>query len=976
MCHRLRNILLIVFLVLLPYCMEAAQTAADSAYQRLSRFVQNIATFNRILPQEKVYLHFDNTAYYIGETIWFKAYVVRADTHRQTDLSGILHVQLITREGTVIDSRKLKIVDGQCDGSFDLKEQYASGYYEVRAYTQYMLNFGNIQWDYEKEAEAFFFNEEYCRRFYQENGTVFSRVFPVYQKPSSPGGWHEKVIRSRPRITGLLENWWKRQPGPQVKFYPEGGNLVKGLTSRVAFEIRGEQGEALSVRGLVKDRSGKTLTALKSDIRGRGEFYLLPQPGQKVTIQYKGKHYDYDLPNALSRGYVMTIRQIQSKKSSDETLQISVAGSDSLCMDLLGLTVVCRGRPLVFETLQPRRNIKGMTECHMEIATDLLEEGVCQVTLFSTNGQVYAERLVFVGHPEKRQAGVSINAQRTAYDPLQKVRIELKSESDGKVLAGTNLSVSVSDQAHREKTYTEENLMSNLLLSSDLYGFVENPSYYFGKGSKRKYDLELLMLTQGWRRYDFRQMTGQEQFVFRYRPEQRLGVSGRIYPLGGVSLLRKLRLQRGMNVVAYLEIDSFAVEGITKASPKGEFAFTIPEFSGQTLLFLRAWDNRDSTVTDSLTAGNKLLRRLVKAHRERPQEEFHMFSRKHYASEYYIVLHEGWMPHVRMLDYYETHPYEYERDETLAESMGLTVAEKGMGDEDYNMELGEVGISAKQILRRLDLSSPAIRLDMMDEMNLQLDLGMFYGSVSKGDIALNAVMRHGIRGVGDGTDKHKYEYGQRIETLYNNDDTDKATGEVSLLDDLLYGLVSAREEGMDRDGLHYSGDRDKDKPYYMHRYLNEQVKYQESNKVDVTRTNYPDSVKNVEYKSLDAVKKLNIFSDKTDRRIMDISEIRHVYSSTYIVDYEYGERVPMYRGRRLLFRGYSHPDDFYSPDYSHIDLKDPPKDYRRTLYWNPDLKTDDQGRATIEFYNNSTCRHMTISAEGLGPDGQLLVLER
>ena len=110
MRHKLHDIL-IVLLVLLPYFkMEASEATADSVYQRLSRFVQNIATFNRILPQEKVYLHFDNTAYYIGETIWFKAYVVRADTHRQTDLSGILHVQLITREGTVIDSRKLKIV--------------------------------------------------------------------------------------------------------------------------------------------------------------------------------------------------------------------------------------------------------------------------------------------------------------------------------------------------------------------------------------------------------------------------------------------------------------------------------------------------------------------------------------------------------------------------------------------------------------------------------------------------------------------------------------------------------------------------------------------------------------------------------------------------------------------------------------------------------------------------------------------------
>ena len=151
----------------------------------------------------------------------------------------------------------------------------------------------------------------------------------------------------------------------------------------------------------------------------------------------------------------------------------------------------------------------------------------------------------------------------------------------------------------------------------------------------------------------------------------------------------------------------------------------------------------------------------------------------------------------------------------------------------------------------------------------------------------------------------------------------------------------------------------------------------EQAEVDVTNFVYPDSVRNVRYKLIEAARRLNIYCDKTDRKTMDISEVRNVYSEMYVTDFEYEDILsPIYKGRKMRYYGYSQPIEFYSPDYSHIDLKDPPKDYRRTLYWNPDLKTDDQGRATIEFYNNSTCRHLTISAEGLSPDGQILVLER
>jgi len=158
----LRKVFLFVLIELFSIIkMEAQQ---DPNTVKLLSFVKNINTFNRQFPQEKTYLHFDNTGYFVGEFIWFKAYVVRADNHHLTELSKILYVELVSPEGFVVESRKLKIENGQCHGEFLLKDSLFAGFYEIRAYTANMLNFGN--------------------------DGIFSRVFPVYDKPLQAGNFN------------------------------------------------------------------------------------------------------------------------------------------------------------------------------------------------------------------------------------------------------------------------------------------------------------------------------------------------------------------------------------------------------------------------------------------------------------------------------------------------------------------------------------------------------------------------------------------------------------------------------------------------------------------------------------------------------------------------------------------------------------------------------------------------------------------
>ena len=144
---------------ILLFCMIlcCVNVSGETADQRLTAFARKAVLFNRNFPQEKAYLHFDNTGYFLGETIWYKAYVVNAIDNSPTALSKTLYVEMLTQEGEVLESQKIKINNGVGSGSFTLPDSLPGGFYQVRAYTRGMLNFG----------------QEY----------LFSRVFPMYSVP-------------------------------------------------------------------------------------------------------------------------------------------------------------------------------------------------------------------------------------------------------------------------------------------------------------------------------------------------------------------------------------------------------------------------------------------------------------------------------------------------------------------------------------------------------------------------------------------------------------------------------------------------------------------------------------------------------------------------------------------------------------------------------------------------------------------------
>ena len=338
-------------------------SAQQSTTKQLADYVKHINRFATECPQEKVYLHFDNTGYYVGDTIWFKAYTVYAETVKPTTLSRVLHVELVTPRGEVVDSRKLKIENGQCHGEFALSRDYRGGFYEVRAYTRGMLNFGD---DY-----------------------IFSRVFPVYSEPEVAGNYEEKEMDS-------FFGEKKERPSSEtydkvnITFFPEGGHAVKGLRSRIAFRATGKNGEDIAISGNLYNKAGEPVAALTTLHQGMGVFELTPEEDEyKAIVAYEGKNYTIPFKEMLPEGYTMIVNNLHPS-----SLQVTLQKSVSLPYDTVAVSVTCRGRVYAVEAFG-----LGAEPYTFSISKEKFPAGCLQITAFNTDGDILAERLVFHAKP-------------------------------------------------------------------------------------------------------------------------------------------------------------------------------------------------------------------------------------------------------------------------------------------------------------------------------------------------------------------------------------------------------------------------------------------------------------------------------------------------------------------------------------------------------------------------------------------------
>lgn len=814
--------------ILLLSQLSMPPLSAQSVTDSLAGYVKNINQFSQLNPQEKVYLHFDNTGYYLGETIWFKAYIVDATHNTNTSLSKVLYVELLSPQGNVEDSRKLKIQDGQCHGEFQLGSKYRSGFYEIRAYTRSMLNFGDE-----------------C---------MFSRVFPVYQTPKAAGDYADKKMdspqilvnqREKPEKTGRIA----------LSFYPEGGNAVIGLRSRIAFKATGDKGQDLDITGTVYNAAGNPVATLNTLHQGMGFFELTPETAEyKVAVESEGKKHNFSLTRIIPLGYVMQVDHL-----NDTIIQVRLQKSPALPTDTLALSVSCRGKVYAAKTIRA-----GNEPNTFHFSKVGLPAGCLQFTLFDRQGKVFSERLIF-NTGTAHYLTVEARPVQTTYRPLKRVEMEFHVKDKAGNPVNTNFSLAVRDMETELHTDYQDNILTHLLLSSDIKGYIENPMQYFTSPNRTsQFRLDLLMLVQGWRRYNWQTMAGVIPFDVKYYAEEGLDISGKV--LGW----SKDKGEAGGTVTYWMLKDGEAFHGKCQTDENGKFHFQLP---------------------DSAKIGQK----------------------RNLGLQYKM---KGKRKHCRiLLDRPSPQGKSYSFHDTFVKDTLVIIEEQP--DSLQKTSIMETQYLEEAIVRK-EKSKPDIVLNVEADITTLQDKGAKYpGTV--GDY-----LQHRVTAIGG---PPGYNYGS-IKTIYLNAGSHTHDPDTK----------TKNPHTTDRNRLPIE-ERDIDNVRQIDIYYKDKMAWQ--------RIICPLCFHGTSYEPAVLI-------------------LVKPYSGNLHEEYKAGIRQTHYNG-------YSPSKEFYQVDNSE---KLPGEtDFRRTLYWNPNIKTDRQGKVKISFYNNSHCKRASFSAAGITPEGTLIIGE-
>ena len=573
----LRKLLYTLTLLLFISTATVAQSPLDTLAMRA-------IMVNQLFPQERVYLHFDNTAYYLGETMWFKAYTTSGLADNEKPQSRVLYVELCAPEGYVVETKKYKLDEnGRCHGEFELRKELLSGYYEVRAYTRYMLNWGE--------------------------GAIFSRVFPVYDKVNGDNYEFKKMLD---RKRGFMSDgkWVTEElPPADLKFYPEGGHLVEGIPTTVAYEFLDNEGKP--GRDSIFIFADKELL-LKSvpTHAGADTFVFTPKADIKYRAEVKigKKKHKFELPKIEQRGVVINLSQ--AADSATVTIKNNIDFQTPL-----GIAVLNRGVLINYETFSSNEKNKQIT-----LATDSLPEGVNRVVVFANSNIPLAERQFFVRHknilPGDRQTvklTTKVNGLKPddiILQPHEKITLTVERE-DGKPIEETaDFSVSVSDAATRQVMSYTHNMYTHMLLGSELKGYIPDAAQYFTDSSdETRRNLDLLMLTRGWTSYDWDKLTT-KHVSLKQQKETGLGIQGKFYKQTKNTKFGELNQyfltpQRNTDIKFEISYDDSIIHQYQFASDEdGAFKIETEEFTGTkgTLLTPELDMNRqmDSTYVFSI----------------------------------------------------------------------------------------------------------------------------------------------------------------------------------------------------------------------------------------------------------------------------------------------------------------------------------------------------------------------------------------
>ena len=477
-------------LILFVLILTSAGFADEDLRTRRIRDALNKFTY--FYPQQKVFLHLDKDIYRGGDNLWIKAYLVSGLDHLPDTISTNLYVELISPFKTRVEIKRFQMFTGFGIGDFRLSDTLPEGLYQIRAFTSWMQNFDTD--------------------FYFEKN--FQLINSGYRKLISPkqARNNQKELDDREKISGDID----------LQFMPEGGYLVDGIESVVAFKAINKLGKGIDTEGVITDDKGNIAATFKSFYKGIGTFTLKPEQGKKyvAVTREDNKEMRTPLPQSLETGLVMGAEDHPDRVSL-RFVSTKPKTADPTANELIIIGQV--GGRIYYEAIIKLENRIAA----LEIPKAVFPDGIMQLTAFSGRGGPLAERLVFVNRHNFMK--INFMASDTSTTEGKKILLEIQTTDAGSRPLIANLSLAVTRELSSQAPANRDNILSNLLLSSDLKGYIEDPLDYFDSQSPAALKaIDNLMLAQGWRRFDWNKLLAGEYPKIMYHEERGLTVFGKI----------------------------------------------------------------------------------------------------------------------------------------------------------------------------------------------------------------------------------------------------------------------------------------------------------------------------------------------------------------------------------------------------------------------------------------------------------------
>jgi hypothetical protein len=489
--------------------------------------------FRKTSFNEKIFAHTDKDFYLAGEIIWFKLYVVSADDNKPTSLSRVAYVEVVDKDQKPVLQCKIALDKGAGNGSLYLPGSLNSGVYKIRAYTNWMKNF---------TADYYF------------------------EKPIT-------VINSLRNLNMSMT----RMREYEIQFFPEGGNLVEGIQSKVAFKIADPFGKGVDCKGIVISNNGDTVTQFQPLKFGIGNFEFMPAIGHsyKAIVKLSDTSITRELPTPLDEGYVLTVTGV-----NDTRLKISISTNIKAANEVY-LFIHTRQTPKAAERIAL---VNGRAEYIIE--KNKLGDGISHITVFNGEGVPVCERLFFLPPEQKLTIHPTVAAEQ--FTSRKKVTLMISSTGGAGASVPADMSLSVY-RIDSLQLAQQDGIGNYVWLTSELKGQVESPGYYFSeKGPEAEQATDNLMLTHGWRRFTWQNILQHTKPLYHFVPEYK----------GHIIYGRVTYKQTGLpaaNVVAYLSIPGSHVQMYdSRSDGEGNVLFFTKDFFGSNEIVLETDERTDT----------------------------------------------------------------------------------------------------------------------------------------------------------------------------------------------------------------------------------------------------------------------------------------------------------------------------------------------------------------------------------------------